>query len=250
MQDLTARYGIHGVRDINDRGEIAAWTSDFRAAVLRDGVVHDVGPWNSAPGDMNARGELLVEYIPDGLAYRTAVYSEGTLTELPRMGGRQAFGQAINDAGWVTGYFTGADGRNHAFIWDGGTFTNLTPWARNSFAYDINNQGQVVGVADNRAFLYADGELIDLNTRIDPDADLLLIAADEINDRTQILAHSCDRTGVFCYGSVLLDPAPAIPEPSAIAMLLTGLGLAGAHRLRRSIPRGRIGTAAPRFGPA
>ena len=208
MRDLTARYGLHDVRDINDRGDIAGRTADFRAAVLRDGVIDDFGPDNSAPGDMNARGELLVEYFAGGLAYRTAVYRDGALTDLPMSGGLQFFGQAINDAGWVTGHFTNADGGIDAFLWDGQTYRNLTPWAANSFGYDINKLGQVVGVADNRAFLYADGELIDLNTRIDPNADLLLISANEINDRGQILAHSCDKAGVFCYGSMLLTPVP------------------------------------------
>lgn len=254
MQDLTARYGIQDARDINDRGEIAARTADFRAAVLRDGVVDDFGPQNSAPGDMNGRGELLVEYFADGLAYRTAVYRDGVLTDLPRGGGMQMFGQAINDAGWVAGHFTTAEGRTHAFVWDGQTYTNLTPWATNSFAYDINNLGQVVGVADNRAFLYADGELIDLNTRIDSSADALLISADEINDRSQILSLYCDRTGVFCYGSLLLDPVPAIPESSTISMTLAGLALLSVLRLRRKagarMTRGAKANRAPVSGTA
>ena len=228
-QDLTARYDIYDPRDINDRGDISARTADFRAAILKDGAVDDFGPQNSMPIAMNGRGELLVEYAPAGAGIRTAVYSDGTLTDLPLAGGMRYYGQAINDAGWVTGYFTNADGRDHAFLWDGGTFFNLTPGARSAIGYDINDLGQVVGVADNRAFLYADGELIDLNTRIDPEADLLLVSGDEINDRTQILAFSCDRAGVFCYNSMLLDPVPAVPEPSAIMMLLAGLGLAAAH---------------------
>lgn len=180
MQDLTARYGIQDARDINKRGEIAARSPDFRAAVLRDGVVDIVGPEYSGPGDINERGEVLVSYdvYDNGFGSRTAVYSQGMLTELPRFGGSPVSGQAINDAGWV-------------------------------------------------------------NTRIDRDADLLLIAADEINDRGQILAHRCDRTGVFCYGSVLLDPVPAVPEPSTLAMLLAGLGLAAALPPGRALRRRR-----------
>lgn len=232
MQDLTARYGIHDPRDINDRGDIAARTADFRALVLRNGVVDHFGPPNSIPGDMNGRGDVLIEYFPAEGGYRTAVYRDGQLVDLPRVGGRQVFGQAINDAGWVTGYFTTPAGRNHAFLWDGDTVTDLTPGAVSSFGYDINNAGQVVGVADDLAFLYADGELIDLNTRIDPAADLLLESGDDINDRSQILAHSCDRTGVFCYGSMLLTPVPPVPEPATSAMLLTGLALAAAYRLQ------------------
>lgn len=227
MVDLTTRYGLQDVRDINNRGEIAARSADFRAAVLRDGVVHVVEPDNSGAGDMNERGDLLVGYYAydNGYVPRTAVYSDGILSDLPLFGGKPVIGQAINDAGWVTGYVTGANGRTHAFLWDGDTFTNLTPWAANSFGYDINNRGQVVGVTDGRPFLYADGKLIDPNTLIDPDADLLLVSADEINERGQILAHSCDRAGVFCYGSTLLTPVPGVPEPRLFAMLAMGLAL-------------------------
>ncbi len=227
MVDLTTRYGLQDVRDINNRGKIAARSADFRAAILRDGVVHVLEPDNSGAGDLNERGELLVGYYDydNGYVPRTAVYSDGVLSELPLFGGKPVIGQAINDAGWVTGSVTGANGRTHAFLWDGDTFTNLTPWAANSFGYDINNRGQVVGVTDGRPFLYADGELIDPNTLIDPGADLLLVSADEINDRGQILAHSCDRTGVFCYGSTLLTPVPGVPEPAHFAMLAMGLAL-------------------------
>ncbi|QOY92752.1 hypothetical protein IM543_14185 [Massilia sp. UMI-21] len=233
MQDLSARYGVQWVRDINDRGDIAVWTADFRAGVLRGGVVDDPGLDSSAPVDLNERGALLLDYFPSA-GYRSAIYDDGTLTDLPLAGGMRVSGQAINDAGWVTGYFTSAQGRQHAFLWDGQTFTNLTPWARNSFGYDINNLGQVVGVSDERAFLYADGELIDLNTRIDRDADLLLISAEDINDRTQILANSCDRTGVFCYGSMLLTPVPGVPEASPVAMLSIGVALLAWLRTRSS----------------
>lgn len=232
MDDLTARYGIVEASDINDRGEIAARTTDGRALVLRNGVVDDFGPPHSAPGDMNEGGELLVSYLSEGEGYRTAVYSRGKLTDLPRYGGRQLYGSAINDAGWITGHFMTADGRNHAFLYDGTTVTDLDPDAGNALGYDIDNAGEVVGVADDRAVLYADGGLIDLNTLIDPEADLLLKSADDSNSQGQVLAHSCDRSGVFCYGSVLLSPVPAVPEPSAAVLLSAGLALVAGRRRR------------------
>jgi len=230
MDDLTARYGIVEASDINDRGEIAARTADGRALVLRNGVVDDFGPPDSIPGDLNDRGELLVSYLAEGEGYRTAVYSSGALTDLPRYGGQQLYGNAINDAGWITGYLMTADGRTHALLYDGATTAHLDPDAANATGYDINDLGEVAGVADDRAVMYANGEVIDLNTLIDPEADLLLKSADENNDRGQILAHSCDRSGVFCYGSVLLSPVPAIPEPSAAVMLLAGLALVARRR--------------------
>lgn len=225
MHDLTARYDVANLTAINDRGEIAGRTSDYRAAVIRDGMVDDFGPGNSTAVALNGRADVLVEYFPQGTGLRTAIYSSGTLTDLPLFAGAPVFGSAINDAGWVTGYGTNPGERNHAYLYDGETITNLTPSASRSFGYDINNLGQVVGTADNRAFLYSNGHLFDLNTLIDPTADLLLTSAIEINNRTQILARSCDRAGVFCYGTVLLDPIPAVPEPPEVAMLLLGLTL-------------------------
>jgi probable HAF family extracellular repeat protein len=236
--DLTARYDVLNANAINDRGEIAGRTREYRAVVLRNGTVDAFGPDNSTAIAINGRGDVLVEYFPSGVGFRTAIYSQGTLTDLPLFGGTQVVGNTINDAGWVTGYGTTAANQNHAYLYDGDTITDLTPAATNSIGYDINNLGQVVGAVDNRAFLYSDGELIDLNTLIDPQADRLLTSAIEINNRSQILARSCDRAGVFCYDAVLLTPVPAIPEPAAIGMLLMGLALLRAHQLRHAAGQG------------
>lgn len=59
---------------------------------------------------------------------------------------------------------------------------------------------------------------IDPNIRIDRESGLALISGDEIKDRDQIPAHSCDRGGAFCDGSRLLTPAPEAPVSSSIAM--------------------------------
>jgi hypothetical protein len=80
--------------------------------------------------------------------------------------------------------------------------------------------------------------MTDLNTLIDPHADLLLTSAFDINNRGQILANSCDRTGVFCYGTVLLSPIPAVPEPPGVLMLLAALGLLGARQVKDRLRRG------------
>jgi len=50
-------------------------------------------------------------------------------------------------------------------VYSSGTLSDL-------LGYDINNLGEVAGVADDRVVLYADGEVIDLNTLIHPEADL------------------------------------------------------------------------------
>lgn len=233
MHDLRARYGFANPVAINDRGEIAGRTLDNRAAVLRNGFIDDFGPPQSGAGDINEKGQVLFDHAPEGVAYRAAVYSGGRLHDLPRFAGNYVSGRAINDAGWVTGHLTTAIGRYHAYVYDGGTVTDLTPWSVTSFGFDINNLGQVVGTVDGRAFLYEDRILIDLNTLIDPRADLLLTEALAINDRGQILARACDRAGVFCYDTMLLDPVPAVPEPAHWATLAAGLAVLGAARRSR-----------------
>jgi probable HAF family extracellular repeat protein len=225
MQDLTAGYGIASVGAINDRGDITGQSQDLRAMVIRNGRAEIVGPANSAAGAINQAGDMLIEYFPAGQASRTCVYSGGTCADLPQFGGSYAVATAISDPGWVTGYGTITDGRPHAWLYDGNTMADLTPSAANAAAYDINDLGHVVGAMDNRAFLYADGKVIDLNTLLDPGADLLLTSAFAINDREQILATGCDRTGVFCYTTVLLDVIPAVPEPSGRTMWLSALSL-------------------------
>jgi probable HAF family extracellular repeat protein len=245
MHDLTTAYGIGVAVAINDRGDIGGQTGydNSRALVLKNGNVDIFGPPSSSVDDINAAGDAVGKYIAPGQGDRAFVYSGGKRSDLPSLGGSGTYGTGINDAGAVSGYGLTGDGRVHAWFYDGKAMTDLTPSAADGRAYDINNLGQVVGTVGGRAFLYEAGKMTDLNTLVDPHADLLLTSAFDINEREQILAHSCDRTGVFCYGTVLLSPVPAVPEPPGVLMLLAGLGLMGAcragYRLRPGKCRGR-----------
>jgi probable HAF family extracellular repeat protein len=233
MRDLTTAHGIGVAVAINDRGDIGGQTGydNSRALVLRNGSVDIFGPPSSSVGDINGKGDAVGAYIAPGQGDRAFVYSDGRRTDLPSLGGSGTYGTGINDAGSVSGYGITGEGRVHAWLYDGKAMTDLTPSAADGRAYDINNLGQVVGEVGGRAFLYDDGQMTDLNTLIDPHADLLLTSAFDINERGQILSRSCDRTGVFCYGTVLLSPVPAVPEPSIAVMLIAGLGLMGARRV-------------------
>src|ERR1700737_4890076 len=48
---------------------------------------------------------------------------------------------------------------NYGFLYDNGSYATLsTPFSpTNTWAYDINNQGQIVGSAINQGFLYSNG---------------------------------------------------------------------------------------------
>jgi probable HAF family extracellular repeat protein len=67
-----------------------------------------------------------------------------------------------------------------------------------SLANGLNGRGQVVGLSvdaagRNRAFIWQQGQLRDLNTLVDPPlpADVLLVDAKAINDAGQIAGVSC-----------------------------------------------------------
>ena len=95
-----------------------------------------------------------------------------------------------------------------------------------SYAYGINNSGQVVGWAYTtgnawHAFLYNGSTMIDLNTLIDPLSGWTLRDAWDINDAGQIVGWGYNGRQ---YHAFLLTP---VPEPSTFVLIcpaLLGLG--------------------------
>lgn len=64
----------------------------------------------------------------------------------------------------------------------------------NDAAWGINDRGQVVGQSGQRAFLYEDGKMNDLNNLIQPNSSLYLALANDINDRGEIAGFALDTT--------------------------------------------------------
>jgi probable HAF family extracellular repeat protein len=112
----------------------------------------------------------------------------GEMIDLGTLGGTLSEAQDINEAGRVVGYARTLSSIVHAFVYtdkdgdgtsDPGEMVDLgTLGGTSSYAYDINEAGQVVGLADTasgvpHAFLYTDtngnglsdpGEMVDLGT--------------------------------------------------------------------------------------
>jgi probable HAF family extracellular repeat protein len=131
--------------------------------------------------------------------------SRGTIIDVGVLPGderSQALG--INEPGTVVGFSSGRNGES-AFVWTenaGMTRLGGLPGGDLSRALDINNQGQIVGfstvththdpAADrhaHRAVMWTAGVIQDLNTRIPAAAQVLLVEAQAINNRGQILAY-------------------------------------------------------------
>ena len=117
------------------------------------------------------------------------LWQSGTVTDL----GIGGLARGINDSGEIVGTFY-SEGKGHAFLYREGEVTNLgiSGWFETG-AYGINNRGQVVGyytpsiVTNTRAFLWEDGELVDVDTLSSPLFGWQFYDARDINDTGQIV---------------------------------------------------------------
>jgi probable HAF family extracellular repeat protein len=124
------------------------------------------------------------------------LWEEGEIQELPTIAGdTDGVANAINDEGQAVGV-TGDCTRNfHGVLWEHGTVTDLgTLGGLVLSPFDINNRGQVVGLAFSPdfttilAFLWQNGVVTNLGT-LPPDVFSLALW---INDKGQIVGDSCD----------------------------------------------------------
>jgi probable HAF family extracellular repeat protein len=138
---------------------------------------------------------------------RAFLWDGVTMRDLGNLGGYAIYATDINESGWIAGRAaTPPIGMGHAVVWDGEALIDLGVFAgAASAAYDIDEWGWVVGgtegsVSSTRAFLWANGDMRDLNDLIstaDPLAqEVSLTRAIRINARGWILASGREnRTG-------------------------------------------------------
>lgn len=151
----------------------------------------------------------------------------------------------INNKGQVVGWsekYVNNELERRAFIWDAGAgmidLGSLGDGSnQGSYAFGINDKGQVVGQTDvagsfrPHAFLWENGEMIDLNTLLGADSPWsYLESARGINERGDIIGR-----GYFSDGTLHEFAIIATPEPSSF--LLLGMGLAGAALLRKRLKK-------------
>jgi probable HAF family extracellular repeat protein len=237
-----AGYGV----GINDLGQIAgqyfSQATGTRAYLYSGGAALDLGDLGggfAAANAVNNAGHVVGFSALDDAPFHAHAffYADGVMRDLgafPDASLSEA--TAINELDQVTGHGW-VGGSFHAFLYQDGALSDLgTLGGRESFAYDINSLGQIVGYSDTAgdlqtaAYLWDAGVMLDLNSLIDPAAGWTLFQASGINDRGQIAAYGCRDDEC---GGVLLDIA-AVPEPGSVLLLALGLGLLGWRRGRAS----------------
>jgi probable HAF family extracellular repeat protein len=249
MSDLGTLGGSYsGAYGINNSGQIVGLSrlpdGTQHAFFYDNGMMNDLGAFGgltSIASDINASGKIIGGYSYTKYGeYHSFLYDNGVMTDIGDLGGSRCNALAINDYGQIVGFSRTANYDTHAFIYSDGIMKDINGSNIASSASGINNSGQVVGFAvlptRSYAFLYSNGDIIDLNTLIDTNLGVYLDYAFDINDSGQIVAlghyYKGDKPGT----AFLLTP---IPEPSSFLLLCLGISgfLALAWQQRRA---GRI----------
>ena len=147
---------------------------EYHAFVWQNGTMTDLTPASarSSARDINGTGQIVGFSSPttNPGRFHAMLWQGGQATDLGANFAGKSYAMSINEFGRVAGYVDSGT-TIRAVMWVNGQMTYLAHWAGggNSFAYGINNAGQVVGQAINangvpRAVLWQNGQIIDLGT--------------------------------------------------------------------------------------
>jgi probable HAF family extracellular repeat protein len=256
MKDLGTLGGTSSAAyGINNSGQVVGWSDnssgESHAFLYEDGVMKDLGTLDggsrSSASAINNSDEIQIAgagtYNSIGQTYAFLYDSANGMKGLGTLGGSNSWANGINTSGRVVGAGTyDSDGHYHAFLYKDGKMNDLGTLASKenqmSWANDINDFDQVVGRSDNdvtsetislcsvsyacynTAFLYQNGELIDLGTRTHPDNKGIawnLEAAHGINNKGQIVTEGWWKEAdgyTYTYSGLLLTPTSDSPPPA------------------------------------
>lgn len=242
---LSGQYAY--ANGINNTGQIVGWSLDSQnqtVATLWNNntptALASLPGYRSEANAINNQGNI-VGTLYQGYSGNAVFWdSNNELHLLGTIGGLGGEAFAINDNNLIAGWSQSSDGRQHATLWDNGATIDLGRLdGYASYAYGINNLGQVVGsfididdttgYLEEYALLWENGNAINLNSLIGDSMGVTLISANGINDQGWIIAQGEDSHGYLGY--YLLAP---VPEPSTYALLLAGLGLIAGVSQRKS----------------
>jgi probable HAF family extracellular repeat protein len=229
MTGLPTLGGYQGfATSVNNLGQAVGWAEtpvhdptcnapqvlQFRAVLwdTRKGTTQELPPLpgdsTSAATGINNRGQVVgisgdCDIAVGQLSARHAVlWEKNTVIDIGDLGGDAWHTPMdIDDAGDVVGFsnplgIIGIDFNPHAFLWTkSGGIRDLgtLPGDANSQGLGVNSSLQVVGVSSgaiNRAFLWENGVMQDLNSLVGPNFPDLLIVAQHINEEGVIVGRA------------------------------------------------------------
>lgn len=221
--------------DINDSGQTVgssnSWdvfdeSNDERAVLYNNGQMRDLGllpgATSSTATGINNSGQIVGDsggraFLYSGCQMRNL----GTLYGMP-----YSAATAINNLGQVIGHSFGTmkvgGYGHHFFLYSDGQLTDLgISGGGYTHLNDINDFGQIVGESIDKAFLYSNGQMLNLNDLVRKDSGWILNSALAINDRGQIV-------GAGLYEgqgrAFLLDPITFTATPGITVGNIATLG--------------------------
>jgi probable HAF family extracellular repeat protein len=203
LTNLAAEVGetlVSEVKDINNQGVMLLYVD---GAYFR----YEDGEKTPLPQDPMLGGMTPVALNDEGVIVGTQSFGSLTdlhtdaaklegdmVTDLGDLEGNGSQGMAINNHGDVVGLAFTASNDQHAVLFKDGEVTDLgvLEGHMHSHALGINDDGVIVGESisfsggGDKAFVYADGVMVDLNERIAADSGWILTRANAINNAGQI----------------------------------------------------------------
>jgi len=214
MRDLGTLGGPFSFgTDVNDRGQAAGFSltapdpqsgqSAQHAFVWENGRLADLSLGGSfAEGaTLNNRGQAVGHStLPGDVEDHTFLWDGKQTVDLGTLGGTFSLPTGLSERGHVSGVATTTnDELLHAVLWRSRKALDLgtVPGDGCSWAWDLNSRDQVVGISlpfpcdfsIAHAFLWENGEMVDLNTLISPASDFTVVYATGINEAGEIVGN-------------------------------------------------------------